>query len=175
LNIHRVSVTGPESTGKSQLARQLAKHFNSLWVPEYAREYLTALDRPYDYEDIAIIARRQFELENVLAKKAKKLLFCDTDFVVTKIWSLYKYGKCDPWIEEMAENHRYDLYLLCNTDLPWVDDPLREHPQQRDELFRMYMKELKSIHASYILISGKGKQRTDRAIAAVKMALFSHE
>jgi NadR type nicotinamide-nucleotide adenylyltransferase len=171
--LKRISITGPESTGKSELARELAGHFNTLWVPEYAREYLTGLGRPYVYEDIAIIARKQLENENALAKKAKKLLFCDTDFLVTKIWSLYKYGKCDPLIEEMAESHRYDLYLLCNTDLPWEEDPMREHPQQRDELFRMYMKELKSIHASYILVSGTGKQRTDKAISAVKMAFYS--
>ncbi len=172
MNLRRISITGPESTGKSELARKLAEHFKTLWVPEYAREYLSGLGRPYDFEDIAIIARKQFETENALAKKAKKILFCDTDFLVTKVWSLYKYGKCDPWIEEMAETHRYDLYLLCNTDLPWEDDPLREHPQQRDELFRMYMKELKSIHASYILVSGKGKQRTDSAISAVEKAFF---
>jgi nicotinamide riboside kinase len=151
----------------------MAEHFHTLWVPEYAREYLTGLGRPYEFEDIAIIARKQLEQENELAKKAKKLLFCDTDFLVTKIWSQYKYGKCDPWIEEMAEYHRYDLYLLCNTDLPWEEDPMREHPGQRDELFRIYMKEMKSIHASYILVSGTGKQRTDKAISAVEMAFNS--
>ena len=166
----RIAITGPESTGKSELASKLAQHFHTLWVPEYAREYLNTLGRPYEYEDIAIIARKQIEQENALAKKAKKLLFCDTDFLVTKIWSIYKYGKCDPWIEEMAESHRYDLYLLCNIDLPWEDDPLREHPGQRDELFRMYLKELKSIHASFILVSGTGKNRTDRAISAIEKA-----
>jgi len=174
LNLRRISITGPESTGKSELAKQLASHFHTVWVPEYAREYLYALGRPYEYEDIALIARKQLEQENNLAKKAKKVLFCDTDFLVTKIWSLYKYGKCDPWIEEMAESHRYDLYLLCNTDLPWEDDPLREHPQQRDELFRLYLKELKSIHASFILISGIGKQRSEKAISAVEMAFYSN-
>jgi NadR type nicotinamide-nucleotide adenylyltransferase len=172
LSLRRVSITGPESTGKSVLAQRLAGHFNTLWVAEYAREYLNGLGRPYDFEDIAIIARKQFELENAMAKKAKKFLFCDTDFLVTKIWSYYKYGKCDPWIEEMAEYHRYDLYLLCNTDLPWEEDPLREHPQQRDELFRMYMLELKKIEASFVLVSGTGSQRTDRAISAVEMAFF---
>jgi NadR type nicotinamide-nucleotide adenylyltransferase len=171
--LKRISITGPESTGKSELAKQMAEHFHTLWVPEYAREYLTDLGRPYEFEDIGIIARKQLKKENELAKKAKKLLFCDTDFLVTKIWSYYKYGKCDPWIEEMAEYHRYDLYLLCNTDLPWEEDPMREHPQQRDELFRMYMKEMKSIHASYILVSGTGTQRTEKAISAVEMAFNS--
>ncbi len=169
----RIAITGPESTGKSELARQLADHFHTIWVPEYAREYLKGLGRTYVFEDIALIARKQLEIENALSGHADKILFCDTDFLVTKVWSLYKYGTCDPWIEEMAENHRYDLYLLCNTDLPWADDPLREHPREREELFRMYMKELKSIGASFILISGNGRQRTERAILAVNMAFYN--
>jgi len=139
-------------------------------VPEYARDYLTTLERPYTFEDIGIIAKKQLELENEISKKARGFLFCDTDFIVLKVWSMFKYGKCDPWIEEMAEFHRYDMYMLCNTDLPWENDPLREHPEQREELLRIYMKELKAIQASYILVSGKGKARTDRAILAVDRA-----
>jgi NadR type nicotinamide-nucleotide adenylyltransferase len=168
--VKRIAITGPESTGKSELAKQLARHYDTLWVPEVARDYLQNLGRSYEFEDIVKIAKAQFELENHLAKKARKLLFCDTDFLVTKIWSEFKYRKCDPWIEEKVKSHRYDLYLLCDIDLPWEEDPLRENPGQREELFRMYMKELKSIHASFILISGKGRKRTDKAISALDMA-----
>jgi len=91
---------------------------------------------------------------------------------VTKIWSLYKYGKCDPWIEEMVLNHRYDLYLLCDIDLPWEDDPLREHPQQREELFGMYHEELVQLKVIFTIVSGTGEQRMKNAILAVEEAFL---
>ena len=168
----RISITGPESTGKSELAKQLADSYNTLWVPEVARGYLDNLGRKYRFEDIAEIARKQLEMENSFALKASKFLFCDTDFLVTKIWSLYKYGKCDPWIEEMVLSHRYDLYLLCNTDLPWEDDPQREHPLQREELFGMYHEELKQLKVNFTIISGMGKLRLKNAILAVEEAFL---
>ena len=164
----RISVTGPESTGKSFLAEQLASHYQTLFVPEVARHYLNHLGRTYFYEDIALIAREQLKMEDQLALKAPGLLFCDTDMLVTKIWSLYKYGKCDPWIEEQARIHRYDLYLLCDIDLPWEDDPLREHPGERKELFEFYKAELEKMGANYSIITGIGEQRLRNAISAVK-------
>ena len=164
----RISITGPESTGKSELAKQLADYYNTLWVPEFARGYLDDLGRKYRFEDITEIARKQLEMEDSIALKASKSLFCDTDFLVTKIWSLYKYGKCDPWIEEMVLSHRYDLYLLCSPDLPWEDDPQREHPLQREELFGMYHEELKQLKVNFTVISGLGKLRLKNAILAVE-------
>lgn len=101
----------------------------------------------------------------------RRLLFCDTDLVVTKIWSLFKYGKCDPWIEETVRTHRYDLYLLCNVDLPWENDPLREHPDRRIELFDHYLKELELLKVPYRVISGQGETRLQHAISAVDGAL----
>jgi NadR type nicotinamide-nucleotide adenylyltransferase len=170
--LKRVAVTGPESTGKSELAMQLACHYQTLWVPEIAREYLVSLGRNYVFEDIAKIARRQLEMENTTADQAVNLLFCDTDMLVTKIWSLYKFGKCDPWIEEKVKSHRYDLYLLCDIDLPWVEDPLREHPGQRKELFSLYVEELKRLDVSYAIISGTGRNRVNNAILAVEKAFY---
>jgi len=171
LNLKRIAVTGPESTGKSDLAKQLAGHFHTHWVPEVAREYLINLGRDYVFEDIAAIAKEQLKLENTLAEKTGKILFCDTDFLVTKIWSNFKYGKCDPWIEEKAKSHCYDLYLLCDIDLPWVEDPLRENPTQREELFGIYLKELQQLNVNFTIISGTGRERTDHAILAVEEAL----
>ena len=168
----RISITGPESTGKSELAKQLADYYNTVWVPEVAREYLINLGRAYRFEDIIEIARKQLEMENSVASKASKFLFCDTDFLVTKIWSLYKYGKCDPWIEEMVLSHRYDLYLLCSTDLPWEDDPLREHPQQREELFGIYLEEIIQLKVLFSIVSGTGEQRLKNAILAVEEAFL---
>ena len=170
MNLKRIAITGPESTGKSWLAERLAAHYHTIWVPEVARDYLLELGRAYVFDDIVKIARAQMELENKLADKARKLLFCDTDLIVTKIWSLFKYEKCDPWIEDMARNHRYDLYLLCDIDLPWEDDPLREHPDKRKELFDFYLKELKDLQAPFRIISGTGEERLQKAISAIDEA-----
>jgi NadR type nicotinamide-nucleotide adenylyltransferase len=170
LNLKRISVTGPESTGKSELAKELSAYYGTLYVPEYAREYLTKLGRAYVFDDIAEIARGQMELESRLAEKAGKLLFCDTDPLVTKIWSSFKYGKCDPWIEEQVTNHRYDLYLLCGIDLPWEADPMRENPDEREEIFNLYLEELQLMKAPFSIISGMGERRLRNAILAVKMA-----
>lgn len=177
--VKRIAVTGPESTGKSELAKQLAGYYETIRVPEIARGYLINLGRSYVYEDILSIAQEQLMRENILAEKASKVLFCDTDMLVTKIWSLYKYGRCDPWIEAQVKSHRYDLYLLCNIDLPWEEDPLREHPDQREELFGLYLEELQRLDVPFAIISGTGRERTENAILAVegafkKLSLDSH-
>lgn len=168
----RISITGPESTGKSVLAKQLAEYFSTCYVPEIAREYLEQLGRPYEYEDIVKIAREQLNRENTLSLTVKQVLFCDTDLLVTKVWSRYKYGKCDPWLETELNYHRYDLYLLCNVDLPWEDDPLREHPLQRRELFEIYRQELDKMKANYRIVSGMGDERLQQAIFEVKKTLM---
>lgn len=165
--IKRISITGPESTGKSWLAQQLARHYQEPWVPEYAREYLNNLDLPYGFEDILHIAEGQYRLEEEKALSAKNFLFCDTDFLVTHIWEMVKYGKSHPWIENKKNTHIYDLYLLCNTDLPWEPDPLREHPEQRKELLELYLKELSERKLPYSIISGQGTARLKAAIAAI--------
>lgn len=169
-NIKRISITGPESTGKTELARQLANHFQTLWVPEVARNYLARLDRPYVLEDITRIAKEQLDSETRIASTADSLLFCDTDLLVTKVWSNWKYGKCDPWIEKAVRDHRYDLYLLCNIDIPWEQDPLREHPDKRDELFNQYLNELKQLKVNYRVVSGLGDTRLRNAIFEVEKA-----
>jgi len=179
LNLIRVSITGPESTGKSAIAEKLAFHYKTSWVPEVARSYLSVLGRPYKFEDIAIIAKQQLALEDKTATLARHFLFCDTDLIVTKLWSEYKYDKCDPWIAEMVKSHHYDLYLLCNIDLPWEEDPLREHPYQRKELFALYHEELKNLNVNFKIISGIGEERLKNAISAVEetfreLSLGSH-
>jgi len=126
----RIAITGPESTGKSMLAENLAIHYRTEWIPEYAREYINNLDRPYNYDDILIIAKEQIKREERMFGKANQFLFCDTGLIVTKIWCEYKYGKCHKWIHDNIENHKYDLYLLADIDLSWQPDPLREHPKR---------------------------------------------
>jgi len=170
--VNIISITGPESTGKSMLAKQLAQHYATVFVPEIARDYLQKLDREYGFEDIVIIAKEQLKAENHAAEKANNYLFCDTDLLVTKVWSNFKFGKCDPWIEESVKIHRYDLYLLCDIDLPWEDDPLREHPDERKELFEIYKAELDGMKANYRIISGLGEERLKNAILAVEEAIY---
>ncbi len=166
----RISVTGPESTGKSWLAEHLAEHYHTRWVPEFAREYLESINRPYTYDDILFIAQNQYRLEN-LAAEDTGLLFCDTDFCVTTIWCRVKYNNCHPWIEKMTAENRYDLYLLCDVDLPWQYDPLREHPEMRRELFVMYQHLLDENKCNYRIVSGLGDKRLLNAIRYVDETL----
>ncbi len=166
--IRKIAITGPESTGKSMLAQQLADHYHTLWVPEFARDYLTSLNRPYEEDDILYIARQQLQKEKASAAMAKDRLFCDTELIVTKIWSEVKYGRCHPWILQQIERHRYDLYLLCDIDLPWEFDPLREHPGKRKFLFDRYHRELSERGFRFAVIRGNGRIRTENAIRIVE-------
>lgn len=160
----RIAITGPESTGKSMLAQSLAQHYQSPWVPEYAREYLAQLGRPYREEDIVTIARGQFTREEAEASSATNFLFCDTELLVTYIWSMFKFGRCDSWIVEQMQQHPYDYYLLCDIDLPWEPDPLREHPGQREALFSLYRSELEKQMRPFGIVKGYGEERVRCAI-----------
>ena len=165
--IRRIAITGPESTGKSVLAEQLASHFHTSWVPEYARAYLEKLEKPYVEHDLLMIAKGQLEREETQTNLAEKYLFCDTELLVIKIWSEVKYNHCDPWIMEAIETHRYDLYLLCDIDLPWQYDPLREHPHKRQYLYDLYYNELKSRQFPFAVIRGSGPDRLSNALKTI--------
>lgn len=167
----KIAITGPESTGKSQLARQLATHYNTIYVPEYAREYINILERPYNKQDILEIAKGQFAKEKELESKAKKYLFCDTELIVTKIWCEHKYGNCHEWILEMINKNKYDLFLLTDIDLPWQEDPQREHPDLRKYLFQLYYDELRERNFNFKIISGLKEDRLRNAIRAVESIL----
>lgn len=169
--IIRIAVTGTESTGKSMLTKQLAEHYKTVWVEEYAREYIDKLGREYNKEDILIIAKTQLEKEKEIEKSANKIMFSDTELIVTKIWSEHKYKTCDEWILENISTHKYGLYLLCNIDLPWEYDVQREHPHLREYLFNLYLNELKSRNFNYSIVSGINEQRLKCAINAVDIFL----
>lgn len=171
--IRKIAVTGPESTGKSMLASQLADYYNTSWVPEYAREYLGNLNRPYHVDDILEIAKGQMKNEMTAGQNASRFLFCDTELIVPKIWSEVKYQRCDPWILEQIEKHRYDLYLLCYIDLPWMEDPLREHPHLREHLFNLYYEELLERGFPFVVIAGTGEERLNNAVNAIEQ-FFHH-
>lgn len=166
--MRRIAITGPECTGKTMLAQQLAAHFKTAWVPEYAREYLNALSRPYEYDDIIQIARGQLRDEENLAAKATNFLFCDTCLLVCKVWSLVRFGRVDAWIEEMIITRPYDLYILPQPDIEWTADPLRENPEDRWQLLERYRDELTQLRRSWIEVSGSPDERLNRAIAAIE-------
>lgn len=166
--VKKIAITGPESTGKSSLSRALAARFGCDFVPEFAREYIEKLERPYTREDLLVIAQQQIALEESILKNARgDFLFCDTDLLVTKVWSMHKYHSCDPWILQQLETPRYDLYLLCNVDLPWQYDDQREHPHLRNFFFDWYKRELEGYGLPYRIVSGSRQERTENAIALI--------
>lgn len=163
----RIVITGPESSGKSSLIEKLALHYKTMWVTEYAREYIDKLDREYSYNDILHIAKGQISRENEMAKNTGEFLFCDTGLVVPKIWCDVKYGKCHQWIEDTIEIHKYNLYLLCKPDIPWQTDPQRENPNDRKALFDLYLNELTKRNLPYFIVKGIGEKRLLNAIHCI--------
>lgn len=152
----KISITGPESSGKSTLALALATRHGGAYVHEYAREYLADLGREYNVDDVVQIAMGQAALEDSFANNETPVLFCDTDMLVCKIWAEYKYGFCPEWIENAFATRHYDLTILCAPDIPWEPDPLRENPdpEERWELFVLYENALKTYGKKYVVARG---------------------
>ncbi|PLW93939.1 MAG: ATPase [Marinilabiliales bacterium] len=169
--VYKIAITGPESTGKSTLSAELAKHFNTLWVPEYAREYIGSLKRDYTARDIEVIAKEQVQREKELLKYANRFLFCDTDPLVCHIWHLVKYGKPSDAISKLMKETKYDLILLCDIDMEWEYDPMREHPDKREWLMEKYKSELKNLTREYQLITGNENKRTDHANSVIQACI----
>lgn len=167
----KVAVIGPESTGKTTLAEALAAHFKTAYVPEYARQYLTTLDRPYQQKDLSTIAIGQLALEEKIAPTADELLFLDTDLYVIKVWSEFKYGQCDPYILTQLQFHQADFYVLTDPDIPFEEDPLRENPRQRGELFDIYLNEIKASDCAFSVVRGTQEQRLKHAIEKINELL----
>jgi nicotinamide riboside kinase len=168
----KIVVIGPESTGKTTLARQLAEYYQTVWVKEYAREFIENLDRDYMESDLLTIAKGQIRAEEKLLAKAENILICDTDLIVVQIWAEVKYGRCANWILEQVEQRDYDLYLLCGTDIPWEFDAQREHPAFRDELHTIYLKTLKKYHKPYVKLVGNKAIRFNHAIEHIDRLLL---
>ena len=166
--IHRVAILGAESTGKTTLARSLALRFQTVWVPEYAREYMTMYTGDYSANDIVEIAKHQLQEEDQLALQANKLLFTDTELITAKVWCEDVFSTCPDWLEQHFKEHRYDLFLLTANDLPWVADPVRVNPQRRDYFFNLYKRMMEENNFPHEIISGRYEARLLSAINAVK-------
>ncbi|MBL7748648.1 MAG: ATP-binding protein [Chitinophagaceae bacterium] len=164
----RVGIVGPESTGKSALASALAARYGCDFVPEMARGYLERLNRPYVEEDLARIAHLQTAAEDQVLAANPAILIADTTLLVVKIWSYYKYGRCDAGIVSAESQRAYHLFLLCDIDLPWEEDPLREHPNERRQLFSIYYRELIRKKENFALVFGKEGERLNRAVRAIE-------
>lgn len=183
--IKKIVTIGPESTGKSTLCKELASYFDTVWCPEYARDYLLNNGKEYSYEDLLNIAKGQIAIENehlskletyaepALERGERIPYFIDTDMHVMKVWSQYVFGKCHSFIEEQLASSQYDLYLLCNIDLPWVKDELREYPdvETRRILYLKYKRILEEQSTPWVIISGTEKERFNRAVQAVSKLL----
>ena len=172
INIVKVVLFGPESTGKTTLSRQLARYYNTVWAPEFAREYLQDKwnneRKTCEKEDLLPIAIGQMKLENSLAKKADKILICDTDLLETKVYSEEFYGGfVDDKLNEAATKNQYDLYLLTYIDTPWEEDDLRDRPEERLEMFKAFEKALIKNKKPYLLLKGDKETRLKNATEAI--------
>lgn len=185
-NILRITTYGPESTGKTTLARQLAEHFNTVWIPEFARDFLENIkikeDRDCEERDLLPIVIGQTALENEALQKSTDFLFCDTNALVTKVYSDIYYNHCSEEIEEAARLHHYDLYFLTDKDVPWEDDGLRDSQEYRDSSFDVFKQNLIDYNKPFIQISGSKIERLEKASKivtdlqkALKKGLTSHE
>ena len=167
----RIVVTGPESTGKSTLCGQLAQHYGTVWCPEFARRYLTENGTSYTYEDLSVIAKGQLLLEKEKEAEARNsLYFIDTDMYVMKVWHEAVFGACPTWILKAIAKTHYDLYLLCDTDLPWAKDELREYPDlgTRQRLFLTYKDALVNSGTPWAIVSGTNEHRFQTAVNAIE-------
>ena len=165
--IKKIAIVGPESTGKSTMSAYLAEHYQTIWVPEYARGYCEKLTEPPTWQDEINMFYGQVALEKELLPQANKLLICDTTFITVKIWSDYTFGRTPQEVLDELPKHPYDLYLLLNIDLPWEEDPLRDFPHMRGHFMDVWYKELDALGANYTLISGTGPERYAQAIKTI--------
>ena len=165
----KIAITGPESTGKSTLTEDLAKHFNCVFIPEFAREYLQKKNGEYHQLDLNAIAFEQNKQIN--SATHDQLILADTEMTVMKIWSEFKYGNCSPEILKLYQDQNFDFYILCDIDIPWQEDPLREHPEKRKELFDLYFNEISK--KPHLILSGSHENRLKKGIKVINKLLLN--
>ena len=160
-----IVITGAESTGKSTLTESLAKHFNVPYIPEFARKYIENLHEKYTYSDVEKIAQKQVEQLGRLTNTNHPFIFVDTWLIITKIWFEVVFNKTPNWFESEMQHNKIDMFLVCDTDLPWVPDPVRENGgEQRIILNNKYIETIKKYNFKYKVVSGKGEERIKNAL-----------
>jgi nicotinamide riboside kinase len=150
----KVAFTGPESSGKTTISRRFADLMDGIWVGEFAREYLQD-KQTYDLVDLDKIAKGQMEKWHIEGE----LIVADTDITVIKIWTEYRFKTCSNFIQEAYYNQKFDHYFLCRPDMPWEEDPLRENPNERDQLFEIYHDELIKMNRPFSILEGNVEER----------------
>ncbi|CAM3629557.1 DUF4301 family protein [Flavobacterium chungbukense] len=169
--IIKIALFGPESTGKTTLAKQLADYYETEWVPEFARDYLQIKWEENKHicvaDDMMPIAYGQTALENERLAKANKYLFSDTNLMVTKVFSEMYYGFCDPLLNDAALQHEYDLFFLTDIDVPWEKDDIRDTPEGRETVFSVFKQTLIDTKKPFITLSGDKKTRLAEALKIV--------
>ncbi|GEQ84607.1 hypothetical protein ULMS_01150 [Patiriisocius marinistellae] len=175
-NCLKIVMFGPESTGKTTLSKQLAKHFKTQWVPEYMRTYLEAKWEKYKEtivkNDLLPIAKGQITSENKLVLKSNNVLFCDTNLLEIEVYSkYYNDGFCPSEISEAFKTHTYDFYFLTDIDVPWEFDKLRDRPDERENMFRMFENQLINYDLPYITLKGSKLQRFEFAVKHINKLL----
>jgi len=150
---------GPESTAKSTVSKQMASHYGAKWVPEHARSYIEELARPYSYDDVVTIMQKQIVEYQRLLKSKHEIVIFDTFLIITKVWFEFVYQKVPDELMNLLNKIHIDLYLLCEPDIPWVSDGVRENEALRQELYDIYKKEIEKYQFPYQTISGEGKSR----------------
>jgi len=175
---HVIVVTGSESTGKTTLAGDLARHYATTWVPEFARAYLdetmATTGQPLDASDVEPIARGHIVSADAGIARARRLVVLDTDLVSTVVYSQHYYGDCPAWIERAARERLGDLYLLCAIDAPWVADSARDRPHEREHMHGLFVAALDTLGARYVTLRGSWAERRAAAIAAVDTCVVRH-
>jgi len=168
--LHRIVITGPESSGKTTLTASLSTAFDAISVPEYARHYLESKGRDYTLSDIVNIAVGQLALAEAIAEtnQSKSYMFIDTWMLELRIWAQYRYDAVPDLIESLYHAHQPDFYVLCSPDIEWQPDPLRENPHDRDVLFKRYHSAIIDSGVPCVVISGSGEERHHKAVEAVK-------
>jgi nicotinamide riboside kinase len=168
--LNTIVITGPESTGKTMISAWLASHLDCPWIPEYARDYIGGLNRPYNYEDLVHIADTQVRQKNEYNNSGASILVLDTWLILTKIWFLEVYHNYPGWIDAEIAKHRIDLFLVCKPDIPWIPDPLRENGgEKREYLMKKYIEEIRKTGSNFVMIDGMDDERYQNALQAVKM------
>lgn len=167
-----IVITGAESTGKSTLAESLGQHYHVQVIPEFAREYVEHLNRPYNFNDVEIIARKQMEQLNAMKKPEHPLIFVDTWLIITKIWFDVVFHQVPEWLDREIKATNIDLFLVCDIDLPWIPDPVRENGgEKRRILQEMYIETIKKYNFTYHIVNGKDQLRFENALHQVELLL----
>ena len=169
----KIAFTGPESTGKTSLSMLVSETFDGVYIPEYSRSFLEKSNGFYEEQDLVTIALGQCEVLQSVLISGNQLLVSDTDMTVMKVWSQFKYGRVSPMIEKLYKEESFDHLFLCDTDIPWEEDPLREHPESRDELFALYLEMIQAKTKNFTIVKGSLEERLNQVRQVLEEKKFA--